>query len=87
MLNERALTGGLVGTTISAGGILISTTELSMWVSIVCAVLGLIVSIISSIVIPLIKGRKITKEDLDNLTDRLDETAEKMDEINHREKD
>ncbi len=85
MVNEKALTGGLVGTGISAGGILLSTSELSMWVSIICAVSGLIVSIIATIIIPLAQGKKVTQQDLNNLTDRLDETAKKMDEISHKE--
>lgn len=87
MIDEKALTGGLVGTSISASGVLFSATELALWVSIVVSVLGLIVTIVSTIVIPLAQGKKIEQEDLDTLTERIDDTAKKMDEIAKGEND
>lgn len=51
------------------------------------SVLGLIVTIVSTIVIPLAQGKKIEQEDLDKLTERIDDTAKKMDEIAKGEND
>ncbi len=81
MINEKALTGGLVGTSISASGVLFSATELALWVSIIVSVLGLCVTIVSTIIIPLAQGKKLEKEDLDKLADRIDDTAKRMDGI------
>ena len=86
-LNGEALTGGLIGTSISAGGLLISTTELAMWISIVCTVLGLILTIVTTLIIPLAQGKKLSKEDIEEVTKRIDETADKMDGISRGGKD
>ncbi len=86
-LNEEALTGGLIGTSISAGGLLISTTELAMWISIVCTVLGLLLTIITTLIIPLVQGKKVSKEDIEEVTKRIEDTAAKMDDISKGGKD
>ena len=71
-MKELKLLGGLFGTGLSASSIALSSAELDHIVSIVCAVLGAIIVITTSLIIPFIKwlknakaDGKITKEELE----------------------
>ena len=71
-MKDLKLLGGLFGTAISASSVALSADELDHIVSIVCAVLGVIIVLITSVIIPLIQWRKkaradgvITKEELE----------------------
>ena len=71
-MKDLKLLGGLFGTTLSASSVALSTDELDHIVSIVCAVIGVIIVLITSVIIPLIQWRKkakadgvITKEELE----------------------
>lgn len=67
--------GGIFGTSLSASSMALSSAELDHIVSIVCAVIGVIIVIITSIVIPLVQWHKkakadgkITKEEIEEAT-------------------
>ena len=62
-MKDFKLIGGLFGTTLSASSVALSSEELDHICSIVCAVLGVIIVIITSIVIPLIQWHKKAKAD------------------------
>ena len=71
-MKDFKLLGGLFGTSLSASSIALSSAELDHIVSIVCAVIGVIIVIITSVIIPLVQWRKkakadgvITKEELE----------------------
>ena len=71
-MKDFKLIGGLFGTTLSASSLALSSEELDHIVSIVCAVLGVIIVLITSVIIPLVQWHKkakadgkITKEELE----------------------
>lgn len=82
MINEKALAGGTVGTVISGTGIALSTNDIAMWISIGLSVLGLLVTIISTIIIPLCQNKQVTQKDLDKLIDKIKDTKDDIDNIN-----
>lgn len=53
--------GGVIGTGISVTSTLLSTTELEQWIGIICSIIGAVVTIVSAIIIPLIKRIKKAK--------------------------
>lgn len=71
-MKDFKLIGGIFGTSLSASSVALSSAELDHIVSIVCAVIGVIIVIITSIIIPLVQWHKkakadgkITKEELE----------------------
>lgn len=54
---------GLLGSAISSMGLVISTEQLEQIISIICSVIGVIIVIVSSIIIPLVQWHKKAKED------------------------
>lgn len=81
-MNEKSFLGGTIGTAISGGAIALSTTELSQWISIACTILGLIITIITAIIIPLCQKESITADDLNKVKDELDKVKDEMEDIN-----
>ena len=67
--------GGLFGTSLSASSVALSSEELDHIVSIVCAVMGVIIVIITSIVIPLIQWHKKSKADGKITKEELEEAG------------
>ena len=70
MENEKGFIGGIAGSVVSFAGL--SVSDLDHWVSIVCGVLGLIITLIFTVIVPAIKsakskdsdgGEEITKEE------------------------
>ena len=85
---KTKLFGGLFGSSVSLMGLTISTEQLEQIISIVCSVLGVIIVIFTSIIIPLInwyknakKDGKISKEELkegnDIIKDGIDQIKDK----------
>ena len=63
MQEDGKLLGGMFGTAISAVGAGLSVTELQAIVSIIATVIGLLITIMTGVVIPVIKKWKKAKED------------------------
>lgn len=70
MENEKGFIGGIAGSVVSFSGL--SVSDLDHWVSIVCGVLGLIITLIFTVIAPAVKsakskdsdgGEEITKEE------------------------
>lgn len=70
MENEKGFLGGIAGSVVSFVGV--SVSDLDHWVSIVCGVLGLIITLIFTVIVPAVKsakakgsdgGEEITKEE------------------------
>ena len=70
MENEKGFIGGIAGSVVSFAGL--SVSDLDHWVSIVCGVLGLIITLIFTVIVPALKsakskdsdgGEEITKEE------------------------
>lgn len=57
------LIGGIFGSAISSLGLVISTEQLEQIISIVCSVLGIIIVLITSLIIPLVQWYKKAKAD------------------------
>lgn len=76
-MNEKAFAGGTFGTLVSGAGIAISPNEIAMWISIACTIAGLIITLISSIVIPLI-NKSLTKENLEEVKKELEKTKDEL---------
>lgn len=62
-MKDLKIIGGIFGTGLSASSVALSSAELDHIVSIVCAVIGVIIVIITSIVIPLVQHFKKAKAD------------------------
>lgn len=92
--NSAKLTCGIVGTLMSSVG-LTATAEVEQIVSIVCTILGLLITIISCVVIPIIKSvikakadGKITADEVNDIIDTADKgISEVKDEIDTINKD
>lgn len=67
--------GGIFGTGLSASSVALSTSELDHIVSIICAVLGVIIVLITSVIIPLIQWHKKAKADGKITKDELEEAG------------
>ena len=63
MTEDGKLLGGMLGTAISAVGAGLSVTELQAIISIIATVIGLIITRVTSVVIPVLKKWKKAKED------------------------
>ena len=63
MSEDGKLIGGMFGTAISAVGAGLSVTDLQAIISIIATVIGLMITIITGVVIPVIKKYKKAKED------------------------
>ena len=63
MKNATQLIGGTIGTALSAIGAGISVEEMQAILSIICTVLGIIITLITGVIIPLIKHFKKASED------------------------
>lgn len=70
MENEKGFIGGIAGSVVSFAGV--SVADLDHWVSIVCGVLGLIITLIFTVIVPAVEsaraknsdgGEEITKEE------------------------
>lgn len=76
MNRTLSISGGIIGTLLSASGALISAEQLDHIISIICAVLGVIIVLITSLLIPLIKWWKKAKEDGKITKEELEEGKE-----------
>ena len=63
MTEDGKLLGGMFGTALSAVGAGLSVTELQAIVSIIATVIGLLITIMTGVVIPVLKKCKKAKED------------------------
>lgn len=63
MMDDKLITGGIVGTAISAAGAGLSVTELQAIISIIITVLGFIISVIIPTSIKIYNKVKKAKED------------------------
>lgn len=90
-VNDNNIAGAICGNVMSALGIAMSTTELSQIISIVCTVIGTIITIVSALVIPVWKAIRKAKEDgridPDEVQEIIDVTKEGLDKIQGDKKD
>lgn len=90
-VNENNIAGAICGNVMSFFGIAMSTTDLSQIISIVCTVIGTIITIISALVIPIWKSIRKAKEDgkitPEEMQDIIDTTKEGLDKIQGDKKD
>ena len=69
-----ALTGGITGALVSLAGMNLETAE--HWVNIGCAIVGVLIAIVSGLVIPLLKWYKQAKQDGKIDVDEIEDAAE-----------
>ena len=78
-----ALTGGITGALVSLAGMNLETAE--HWVNIGCAIVGVLIAIISGLIIPLLKWYKEAKKDgkitVDEIQDAVEITKDGLTEI------
>lgn len=72
-IDATALTGGLTGALVSLAGMNLETAE--HWVNIGCAIVGVVIAIISGLVIPLIRWYKQAKQDGKIDADEIEDAA------------
>lgn len=68
--------GGVIGSGVSASSVALSSAEVDHIVSIVCAIIGVIITLVSCLLIPLIKWYKKAKEDGKISKEELEEGKE-----------
>lgn len=90
-INDKNIFGAICGNVMSAMGFAMSTNEISQVVSIVCTVIGTVITIVSALVIPIWKSISKAKEDgeitPDEVQDIIDTTKEGLDKIQGDKKD
>lgn len=78
-----ALTGGITGALVSLAGMNLETAE--HWVNIGCAIVGVLIAVISGLIIPLLKWYKEAKKDgkidADEIQDAIEITKDGLTEI------
>ena len=83
MADDGKLIGGMFGTAISAVGAGLSVTDLQAIISIIATVIGLMITIMTGVVIPVIKKYKKAKEDgkvtIDETIDMIETAAGGLD--------
>lgn len=99
MVDNKNLIGGTVGTMISALSINVDNLRsIESIVAIICTSIGLLITIISSVVIPLIKWYKNAKKDgkidageilegTETLKDGLKDIKDNLEELTDKEED
>ena len=97
MVNHERLVGGTVGTMISALAINVDNLRsIESIVAIVCTSLGLLITIITSLIIPLVKWYARSKKDgkisadevvdgVETLRDGLKDIQDKLEDKEHKE--
>lgn len=95
MKDEMKLFGGVAGTMISSAGITIA--DINEWVSLICSIIGILITILTCIVLPLIakikkatEDGKITGDEIEDINDALkqgiEETNKMLDNKTKKEK-
>lgn len=82
-MNYKYLIGSLVGNGLSVAGVALTETQLQTAesiVAIICMVLGLLITITCSIILPLIKWWKKAKEDGKITADEIQEAQDILEE-------
>ena len=81
MNDEIKLFGGVAGTMISSAGITIA--DINEWVSLICSLIGIVITITTCIVLPLIakiknaaEDGKITGDEIDDINNTLKQGIE-----------
>lgn len=89
MDNVKSFIGGVSGSAVSFLGL--SLEDADHIVGIICGVVGLIITIISTVIVPLLRRIKKAKEDgkitLDEVTDIIESTTEDIKKVNDSIKD
>ena len=86
MKDEIKLFGGVAGTMISSAGITIA--DINEWVSLICSLIGIIITITTCIVLPLIakikkaaEDGKITGDEIDDINNNLKQGVEETNKV------
>lgn len=89
MDNVKSFIGGIGGSAVSFLGL--SLEDADHIVGIICGVVGLIITIISTVIVPLLRRIKKAKEDgkitFDEVTDIIENTTEDIKKVNDNIKD
>lgn len=97
-MDDKIITGGTVGAILSVAGTGLSATEAQQIVSMACTVLGLLITIVTAVFIPIWKeiraakkDGKITPEEMEDIAntakDGVDKIKDAVDKINEEKKD
>lgn len=93
MIDDRALAGTTVGTILGVAGTGLSVTELQQIISMACTIVGLLITVITAVVIPVWKelreakkDGKITPEEMEDIAKTTKDGIDKIqDEINNKD--
>lgn len=84
-MNNTKFIGGTLGTCISAFGISYSTTQVESIVSIICTILGLLITIVTTLIIPIAKkikdankDGKVTIEEVEDIVNTAKDGIDKL---------
>ncbi len=87
-IDKDALVGGMTGTVVSLSGAAISVGDIYIWINIVLGVVGFLITLATTVVIPLIKWAKksnadgkISAEEIQELSDLLESTGKSVEDI------
>lgn len=77
-MNDKSMIGGITGTTITGVGAMFSVTELNTWISIIMTVFGFLLTLTTTVIIPLFQKKKISNEDYEKLKAEAEKTAQAL---------
>ena len=90
MIDRMQFTYGAAGTVVSATGFALSVTQLQGILSLVATALGLIITIVTSIIIPIAKKIKRAKEDgkitIEEAEEIINELRKEIEQLNRSNK-
>ena len=83
--NSGKLIAGTIGTLVSFAGYQISLDEINQIVSIVCSILGILITFIGVVIVPFVKKLKEAKSDgkitIDEVEDIVEDTKKNLDDF------
>lgn len=97
-MDYKNTVGAVCGNVLSLFGLSMSMSEVEALVGIICSVLGIIVTIISALIIPLIRKAKAAKADgkitadeaidiANTAKDGIEQVVDKIEEVKEKQKD
>lgn len=92
-MDDKVIAGTTVGTILGVAGTGLSVTELQQIISMACTIVGLLITVITAVVIPVWKelreakkDGKITPEEMEDIAKTTKDGIDKIqDEINNKE--
>ena len=78
--SDKGLIGGTIGTAISGSAIALSVDDISRWISIAVTIIGLMVTIVTSIIIPICQKKAPSAEQLNAVKEETEKVKKELED-------